>query len=46
MAEGYTALALKAQRELARILLLLGNRGSKDAQFFANQLITVDRVLG
>jgi hypothetical protein len=53
MAEGYTALVLKAQpesrlaggHELARILLLLSNRGSKDAQFFANQLITADRVL-
>ena len=53
MAEGYTALALKTQpesrlaggHELARILLLLGSRGSKDAQFFANQLITADRVL-
>jgi tetratricopeptide (TPR) repeat protein len=53
MADGYMALALKAQpesrfaggHELDRILLLLGNRGSKDAQFFANQLITADRVL-
>jgi hypothetical protein len=53
MAEGYTALALKAQpesriagdHELARILRLLGDRGSKDAQFFANQLITADRML-
>jgi hypothetical protein len=53
MAEGYTALALKAQPEsrlsggdeLARILQLLGNRGTKDAQFFENQLITADRVL-
>ena len=48
MAEGYAALALKAQpesrlagdHELARILLLLDNRGTKDAKFFANQLIT------
>ena len=53
MAEGYTALALKAQpesrlaggHELARILVLLGDRGSKDAKFFANQLITADRLL-
>lgn len=53
MAEGYMALVLKAQPEsrlagedeLARILLLLGDRGSKDAKFFANQLITADRVL-
>ena len=53
MAEGYTALVLKAQpesrlagdHELARILQLLSNRGSKDAQFFADQLITADRVL-
>jgi len=53
MAEGYMALALKAQpesrlageHELARILLSLGNRGSEDAQFFASQLITADRVL-
>jgi hypothetical protein len=53
MAEGYVALTLKAQpesrvagdHELARILPLLGNRGSKDAQFFANQLITAERVL-
>lgn len=53
LAEGYAALALKAQpefrmagdRELARILLLLGNRDTKDAQFFTSQLITADRVL-
>jgi hypothetical protein len=53
MAEGYAALALKAQPEfrlaggdeLARILVLLGDRVSKEAQFFANQLITADRVL-
>ena len=53
MAEGYTALVLKAQpesrlaggHELARILLLLRKRDSKDARFFANQLITADRVL-
>jgi tetratricopeptide (TPR) repeat protein len=53
MAEGYAALVLKAQpesrltgsQELARILLLLGNRDSKDAHFFADQLITADRVL-
>jgi hypothetical protein len=53
MAEGYAALALKAQpesrlagdHELARILLLLDNRGSKDAQFFAKQLITAEQCL-
>jgi len=53
MSEGYSALALKAQpesrvsggNELVRLLELLGNRGSKDAQFFAKQLITADRVL-
>ncbi len=47
------ALALKAQpeyrfaggHELDRILLLLGAKSSKDAKFFANQLITADRVL-
>jgi hypothetical protein len=53
LAEGYAALALKAQPqshsagadELDRILQRLGLRGSKEAQFFANQLITADRVL-
>jgi tetratricopeptide (TPR) repeat protein len=53
MAEGYSALALKAQpesrlaggHELDRILLLLRDRGSKDGQFFANQLVTADRIL-
>jgi hypothetical protein len=53
MAEGYSALALKAQpesrlaggHELERILLLLRVRGSKDGQFFANQLVTADRIL-
>ncbi len=53
MAEGYQALALKAQpesrfaggHEFDRILLLLRNRSSDEAQFFANQLITADRVL-
>ena len=53
MAEGYQALALKAQPqsrsagelEFDRVLLLLRNRASDDAQFFANQLITADRVL-
>lgn len=53
MTEGYAALALKAQpesrlagtRELDRILLLLGDHDSKEAQFFARQLITADRVL-
>lgn len=53
MADGYQALALKAQPEsrsagdleFDRILLLLRNRGSDEAQFFANQLITADRVL-
>lgn len=53
LADGYAALALKAQpesrlagaHELDRILLLLGNQNSKEAQFFANQLITADRVL-
>ncbi len=53
LADGYMALVLKAQPdsrldgddELARILVLLGNQGSKEAQFFSNQLITADRVL-
>lgn len=53
LADGYAALALKAQpesrlagaHELDRILLLLGNQNSKEAPFFANQLITADRVL-
>ena len=53
MAEGYAALALKAQPasrsagalELDRILRQLGNQNSKEAQFFANQLITADRIL-
>ena len=53
MAEGYEALVLKAQpasrmaggHEQARILVLLGNQGSKEAKFFANQLVTAERVL-
>ncbi len=53
MAAGYSALALKAQpesrlaggHELERILLLLRVRGSKDGLFFANQLVTADRIL-
>ena len=52
MAEGYTALVvarpesrIDGGHELARILLLLETRGSKDSQFFANQIITADRVL-
>ena len=53
MVEGYAALALKAQpetmssgaRELDRILQLLGEQNSKEAQFFVNQLITAERIL-
>jgi hypothetical protein len=52
MAEGYQALALKAQpesrlaggHEFDRVLKSLRNRGSDEAHFFANQLITADRV--
>lgn len=53
MAEGYLALVHKAQpqsrvagvHEFDRILRLLGDQDSKEARFFANQIITADRVL-
>jgi hypothetical protein len=53
LAEGYIALALKAQsasrtagvNELTRVLELLKSQSSKESQFFANQLITANRLL-